>query len=92
MSENPSEKITDVADFRTKGMKATDEEVLATVGGEFCPEQAEKLRIVRSHTESLELCKLNAESLILTVAGRYITLIDLVSTVPGIQESFLRSA
>ena len=56
MLENPSEKITDVADFRTKGMKATDEEVLAAVDGEFCPEQAEKLRIIRSHMDSLELC------------------------------------
>ena len=31
MLENPSEKLTDVANFRTKGMRATDEEVLATV-------------------------------------------------------------
>lgn len=46
MLEKPSEKITDVADFKTKGMKATDEEVLAAVDGEFCPEQAEKLRII----------------------------------------------
>ena len=50
--ENPSEKITDVSDFRTKRMKATDEEVLAAVDGEFCPEQAEKLRIIRSHMDS----------------------------------------
>ena len=43
--EKPSEKITDVSGFRTKGMKATDEEVLAAVDGELCVEQAEKLRI-----------------------------------------------
>ena len=85
MLENPSEKITDVANFRTKGMKATDEEVLAAVDGEFCPEQAEKLRIIRSHMDTLELCKLNVESLILSVAEKYIPQIDLVSTVPGIQ-------
>ena len=85
MLENPSEKITDVADFRTKCMKATDAEVLATVDGEFCPEQAEKLHTIRSHMDSLELCKLNVEVLILTVAEKYIPQIDLVSTVPGIQ-------
>ena len=67
MLENPSEKITDVTNFRTKRMKATDEEVLAAVDGEFCPEQAEKLRIIRSHLESLELCKLNVESIILNM-------------------------
>ena len=48
MLENPSKKITDVSDFRTRHMKATDEEVLAAVDGEFCPEQAEKLRILRA--------------------------------------------
>ena len=85
MLDNPSEKITNVADFRTKGMKATDDEVLAAVDGEFCPEQAEKLRIIRSHMESLELCKLNVESLILTACEKYIPQINLVSTVPGIQ-------
>lgn len=94
--ENPSDKITDVAEFRTKGMKATNEELLAAVDGEFCPEQAEKLRIIRSHMDSLELCKLNVESLILTVAEKYLPQFDLVSTVPGIRpllpsESFPRS-
>ena len=34
--DNPTEKITDVSTFRTKGMKATDEEVLAAVDGELC--------------------------------------------------------
>ena len=47
--ENPTEKITDVSGFRTKGMKATNEQVLAAVDGEMCAEQAEKLRIIRSH-------------------------------------------
>ena len=51
--ENPTEKITDVSVFRTKGMKATDEDVLAAVDGEICAEQAEKLRIIRSHMDSL---------------------------------------
>lgn len=34
--EKPSEKITDVSMFRTKGMKATDVQVLAAVDGELC--------------------------------------------------------
>ena len=97
MLENPSVRITDVTDFRTKGMKATDEEVLAAVDGEFCPEQAEKLRIIRFHMDNLELCKLNVESLILTVAEKYTPQINLVSTVPVSKhlppsESFPRSA
>ena len=83
--ENPSEPITDVSGFRTKGMKATDAEILAAVDGKICPEQAEKLRIIRSHMDCLELCRLNTESVILPVAEKYLPQINLVSTVPGIQ-------
>ena len=36
--ENPAERITDVSAFRTKGMKATDEDLLAAVDGELCVE------------------------------------------------------
>ena len=81
---NPSEKISDVSAFRTKGMKATDEEVLAAVDGEMCAEQAEKLRIIRSHMDGLELCKANLMSLILSTTEKYIPEVDLVSTVPGL--------
>ena len=80
---NPSDRISDVSAFRTKGMKATDEEVLAAVDGEMCPEQAEKLRIIREHMNGLELCKANLMSLILATAAKYIDEINLVATTPG---------
>ena len=83
--ENPTEKISDVSGFRTKGMKATNEEVLAAVDGVICPEQAEKLRIIRSHMDGLALCKANLDSLILSVAEKYLPQLNLVMTVPGIQ-------
>lgn len=83
--ENPSERITDVSSFRTKGMKAADEEILAAVDGEMCVEQAEKLRIIRSHMDSLDRCKANLDSLILTTAEKYLHQLNLVMTVPGIQ-------
>ena len=83
--EKPSEKITDVSGFRTRGMKAADEEILAAVDGEICPEQAEKLRIIRSHMDSLDLCKANLESLILTTAKKYLPQLNLIATAPGIQ-------
>lgn len=83
--QNPTEKLTDVSAFRTKGMKASNEEVLAAVDGEMCAEQAEKLRIIRSHMDSLELCKLNLESLILATAEKYLPQLNFVLTVPGIQ-------
>lgn len=83
--EHPNEKLTGVSRFRTKCMKATDEEVLAAVDGEMCAEQTEKLRIIRSHMSSLDLCKANLESLILTTAEKYLPQLDLVMSVPGIQ-------
>ena len=83
--QNPSEKLTDISAFRTKGLKASDEEILAAVDGEMCAEQAEKLRIIRSHMDSLGLCKLNLESLILTIAEKYLPQLNLILTVPGIK-------
>ena len=81
---NPSEKLSDVSAFRTKHMKATDEEIMEAIDGDFCPEQAEKLRIIREHMRNLDLCKLNLQSLIFSTAEKYITEIELICTVPGI--------
>lgn len=85
MIDNPNEKLTNVSSFRTKHMKASDEQILAAVDGEMCDEQAEKLRIIRSHLDNLELCKLNLESVILSTAEKYLPQLNLVLTVPGIQ-------
>ena len=83
--DHPDEKITDVSQFRTRGLKATDEQILAAVDGKICTEQAEKLRIIRSHMDHLALCKANLESLILSTAEKYLPKLRLIMTVPGIQ-------
>ncbi|NCB42973.1 MAG: IS110 family transposase [Clostridia bacterium] len=75
----------DVSPFLTKGIKASVEEIQLAVDGVMCPEQAEKLRIIRSHMDALNLAKLNLESLILSVAEKYLPQLNLVLTVPGIQ-------
>ena len=75
----------DVKPFLTKGIKASHEDIQAAVDGTMCVSQAEKLRIIRSHLENLELCKANLQSEILTVAEKYLPQINLVLTVPGIQ-------
>lgn len=38
--------IANVSTFRTKGMKATGEQILSAMDGEVCEEQAEKLHII----------------------------------------------
>ena len=75
----------DVTPYLTKGIKAPVEKIQAAVDGEMCAEQAEKLRIIRSHMNALELCKLNLQSLILTTAEKYLPQLNLVATAPGIQ-------
>jgi transposase len=75
----------DVAPFVDGRCKTPIEEIQAAVDGMMCAEQAEKLRIIRSHMDSLELCKLNLESAILGVAEKYLLQMSLISTVPGIQ-------
>lgn len=74
----------DVKPYLTKNIKKPIDQIQAAVDGEMCAEQAEKLRIIRSHMESLELCKLNLESLILTTAEKYLPQLNLVMTAPGI--------
>jgi Transposase and inactivated derivatives len=75
----------DVTPFLTKNHKASAEDIQSAVDGELCVEQAEKLRIIRAHMSALDLCKLNLESLILSVAKKFLPQLDLILTVPGIK-------
>ncbi len=75
----------DVTPYLTKNIKTPVEKIQAAVDGEMCAEQAEKLRIIRSHMDALELCKLNLQSLILTTAEKYLPQLNIVATAPGIQ-------
>ena len=74
----------DVTPYLTKNIKTSPEEIQAAVDGVMCVEQAEKLRIIRSHMKNLELCKANLESAILTIAETFLPQINLVLSVPGI--------
>ena len=82
--DHPGESF-DVAPFVDGRCKTPVEQIQLAVDGVMCAEQAEKLRIIRSHMDSLDLCKMNLESEILTVAEKYLPQINLVLTVPGIQ-------
>ncbi len=75
----------DVSEYVDGRCKTPVEEIQAAVDGMMCAEQAEKLRIIRSHMDSLALCKANLESEILTIAEKFMPQVELVLTVPGIQ-------
>jgi Transposase and inactivated derivatives len=75
----------DIKPYLTKNIKASPEKIQAAVDGVMCANQAEKLRIIRSHMDSLELCKANLESEVLSLAEKFLPQVNLVLTVPGIQ-------
>jgi len=75
----------DVTPYLSKRIKTPVEKIQAAVDGEMRAEQTEKLRIIRSHMSSLEICKANLESLILSTAQKFLPQLELVMTVPGVQ-------
>ena len=75
----------DVSEFVDGRCKTPIEEIQLAVDGMMCANQAEKLRIIRSHMDSLELCKANLESEILLVGKPFLPQTNLVATVPGFQ-------
>jgi len=80
-----SDEPFDVSEFVDGRCKTPIEKIQKAVDGIMCVEQAEKLRIIRSHMDSLNLCKANLESAILTVAEKFLPQVNLVSTVPAIK-------
>ena len=80
-----SKEPFDVTPYLNKRIKTPVEKIQAAVDGEMCAEQTEKLRIIRSHMSSLEICKANLESLILSTAQKFLPQLELVMTVPGVQ-------
>jgi len=68
--EHPGETF-DVAPYVHYKCKTPIPEIQAAVDGSICHEQAEKLKIIRSHMGNLELCKAELESVILGLAQKY---------------------
>lgn len=85
--EHPGESF-DVASFVHGRCKTPIAKIQEAIDGAFTHEQAEKLKIIRSHMDSLEKHKAELESLILEIAQNYIPQIQLLLTVPGIHDAF----
>jgi transposase len=75
----------DVTSLIDRRCKASPDKIQAAIDGLMCSEQAQKLKIIRSHMDSLEFCKTNLESVIFSIAEQFRPQIELVMTVPGIQ-------
>lgn len=83
--EHPNDKDFDFRPLLKKSLKQKAENIGLAIDGEITPEQAEKMKIILSHMESIELCKSNLDSVILSLAEKYIPQIDIVSSAPGIK-------
>jgi transposase len=76
----------DVTPYISKRCKTPIPEIQAAMDGVMCANQAEKLRIIRAHMDNLDLCKLNLESEILSLAEKFLPQLNLILTVPGIKD------
>jgi transposase len=74
----------DVAPLLHKRCKASVDEIKAALDGELSFAQAEKLKLIRQHMESISGLQETLEKLILQIAEKYQPQIDLLMTVPGI--------
>lgn len=83
--EHPNDKNFDFRPLLKNSLKHKAEDIGLAIDGEITPEQAEKMKIILSHMESIGRCKANLDSVILGLAEKYIPQINIVSTVPGIK-------
>jgi len=86
--ENPNDKDFDFVPFLHASMLNKVDDIRLAIDGNFTPEQLQKMNIILQHYDELEKCKLNLESLILSLSELYAQECSLVSTVPGIKNPF----
>jgi len=83
---HPDQPDFDVTQFVDRHCKTPIQEIQLSIDGNISYEQAEKIKIIRSHMDNLATNKLKLESVILTLVEPFLPQINLVSTVPGIRE------
>jgi len=76
----------DVTPYVSKRCKTPIDVIQTAVDGVFSPEQAAKLKIIRRHIDSIIELKTALEEMIFKLAAPYQSQIDLILTVPGIQD------
>ncbi len=85
--ENSDEPL-DVASLVHGSMKSKISDLELAVDGEFTPEQAAKLKIIKEHMDNLQGRKEELEQLILVLAAPYQQEIAIILTAPGFKDPF----
>jgi transposase len=86
--ENPLDKGIDIASLIHGSMVDKIPDLELAIDGVITEEQAEKIKIIKQHYDSLDLCKLNLESIILSLSKPYTKEIELLLTVPSIKNIY----
>ena len=80
--DNPQVK-PDIASMMQKNMKASVETLTDSMDGEITPEQANKLRIIKSHFDAVTFCQNNLNQMIKDLGTEFDNQRKLIQTVPG---------
>ena len=86
--ENPSDKDFDFVPLLHASMLGKVDDIRLAIDGLITPEQLQKMNIILDHYTSLEICKKNLESLILSLVSPFAEELVLVSTVPAFKSPF----
>jgi len=86
--ENPNDKDFDFVPFLHASMLNKVNDIRLAIDGILTPEQHQKMNIILQHYDELGKCKLNLESVILSLSKPYDKELSLVMTVPGIKNPF----
>ncbi|MEY8735680.1 IS110 family transposase [Lactobacillus sp. AN1001] len=80
--DNPQVK-PDIASMMRKNMKASVETLTNSMDGDISPEQANKLRIIKSHYDAVTFCQNNLAQMIKELGTEYKKQRQLIQSVPG---------
>ena len=86
--ENPQDTAFDVSPLMHKRMKASAEEVSKSIQGTLTKPQAEKMSVCLAHLDDIDKYKASIESAVLELAEPYMEQIELLLTIPGIQDIY----
>jgi transposase len=75
----------DVTPYVHSRCKTPIDVIQTAVDGAFTPEQAAKLKIIRQHIDDITALKTNLEEMIFKLAEPYQSQIELLLTIPGVQ-------
>lgn len=86
--ENPADTSFDLEPLVFKSLKKKLPELRDAINGYITPEQAGKLKVIKTHYEDLESRKAELEELILALAAPYQQELAILQTSPGISSDF----